>query len=102
MRLPNRTVEGRQFSTSIIDAVWEKAWPVTGYDPNLWRRDKCGALIRKFYFGDIESQFGWEIDHVKPVSEGGSDALINLEPMQWENNRHKGDNWPSWECKIKG
>ncbi|MCL5268801.1 MAG: HNH endonuclease [Bacteroidetes bacterium] len=102
MRLPNRTVEGREFSNSIVDAVWEKAYAVAGYDPSLWRRDKCGALIRKLYYGDIQSQFGWEIDHVRPVSEGGTDALINLEPMQWENNRHKGNSWPSWECKIKG
>ncbi len=102
MRLPSTTVEGRQFSKTIIEAVWEKAPKVSGYDPDLWRRDQCGALIRRAHYGDTESRFGWEIDHVRPVSEGGSDALINLEPMQWENNRHKGDNYPSWECVVKG
>ncbi len=101
MSITNATAEGRQFSNSMVDAVWEKAYVVEGYDPNLWRRDKCGALIRKLHFGDTDSKFGWEIDHVKPVSEGGSDALINLEPLQWENNRHKGNNWPSWECRVK-
>jgi hypothetical protein len=26
--------------------------------------------------------------------------LNNLQPLQWENNRHKGDNYPNWSCKI--
>jgi len=47
------------------------------------------------------AQWGWEIDHKKPVANGGTDDLDNLQPLQWENNRHKGDNWPNWDCKVK-
>ena len=36
--------------------------------------------------GDRNSDHGWEIDHIKPASDGGSDDLINLRPLQWENN----------------
>jgi 5-methylcytosine-specific restriction endonuclease McrA len=44
------------------------------------------------------SKYGWEIDHIKPVSKGGTDDLSNLQPLQWENNRRKGDNYP-WHCR---
>ncbi len=50
------------------------------------------------YGKTIENGVGWEIDHIKPVSESGTDDLSNLQPLQWENNRLKGDNWPTWKC----
>jgi len=48
--------------------------------------------------GDHQSKFGWEIDHIRPVSKGGSDRLDNLQPLYWENNRRKGDTYP-WYCE---
>ncbi len=48
-----------------------------------------------------EENLGWEIDHVYPVSKGGTDDLANLRPMNWQNNRSKNENYPSYKCVIK-
>lgn len=72
-------------------SVWKKGKPIQGYDISLWCRDCYGATINYSDHGDINSKYGWEIDHIVPKAKGGSDDLINLQPLQWENNRKKGD-----------
>lgn len=69
-------------------AVWFKAQAVEGQDGNAWRKDACGAWIGWRFYGDRNSQYGWEIDHIDPH---GGDALSNLRPLQWENNLAKSD-----------
>lgn len=78
--------------------VWVKAQPIIGQDPSLWRSDACGGIMRFTDHGDTNSKFGWEIDHMKPVALGGTDDIANLQPLHWENNRKKGDNYP-WYCQ---
>ena len=90
---------GKAFPQSTIDAVWQKGIVVTGYDSNEYRKDACSAWIRKASYG-TEGEYGWEIDHIKPVAKNGSDDLSNLQPLHWKNNRHKGDDYPSWSCAI--
>ena len=89
--------DGNTFGEDIIEAVWEKGVP----DPNFtsFRRDKCNASMQRGRYGKTV-QFGWEIDHIKPVSKGGTDDLSNLQPLQWENNRHKADDFPEWSCRM--
>lgn len=79
------------FDDKTIQAVWEKGNVVYGYDPDLWRKDQCGAWMGRSYYGNRNSEYGWEIDHIKPVSRGGSDALTNLRPLQWKNNVSRQD-----------
>lgn len=73
-------------STDIVQQVWEKGTIVANNGPNSWRKDQCGAWIARDRYGDRQSMYGWEIDHIKPESEGGGDEISNLRPLQWENN----------------
>ena len=70
--------------------VWEKAHSIRGKNPDQYRRDAEGNVIRHASYGTL-GKFGWEIDHKIPKSKGGSDAENNLRALHWEANREKGD-----------
>jgi hypothetical protein len=88
---------GNDFLKSEIDAVWNKGSIVAGYDSRNIRKDMCGSYIQYSAYGDVNSKYGWEIDHIKPLSKGGSDDFSNLQPLHWRTNRDKADNYP-WRC----
>jgi len=100
-RQPNTTRDGRSFNEATIQAVWNKAQTVSGWDSAKHRKDSCGVVIARASHGTT-GEMGWEIDHIMPVAKGGGDELGNLQPLQWQNNRHKGDNWPDWSCAVRG
>lgn len=99
---PGKTTSNKNFDASMVEAVWQKAYLILGVDPTVTRKDTCGAPIARNQYGVIvPGGMGWEIDHVLPVSRGGSDALANLQPMQWQNNRAKSDSLlRQWDCQI--
>lgn len=92
----------KRWSDDQIKAVWSKGKMVSGYDPNEYRQDVAGAWMRYSEYGNTahELGLGWEIDHCKPESKGGEDELPNLRPLQWANNRTKGDDYPQWSSAI--
>ncbi len=97
-RQQNTTSRGGGFDENTIEAVWRKGTPEPNYAN--FRKDVCGASMQRSKYVKTE-QWGWEIDHIKPVAKGGTDDLSNLQPLQWENNRKKGDDYPNYSCAIR-
>lgn len=97
VRNHNTDRNGSNWSQETIRVVWNKATIVPGYDLNVWRKDKCGKFINYSQHGNRNSDYGWEIDHINPVSNGGGDELSNLQPLHWNNNARKGDSL-NWRC----
>ena len=81
----NTDVSGEAFSDSLQEKVWKNK--MNDKDSG---KDECDNFIVKAQYGK-QTDTGWEIDHIKPVSKGGTDHLSNLRPLQWEANRKKGD-----------
>lgn len=96
-RNPNTDRNGGAWTHETKSAVWYKASAIPDYDSNVWRRDKCGKVIKWSEHGNRNSENGWEIDHINPVSNGGGDHIDNLQPLHWSNNASKADSL-NWRC----
>ncbi len=73
-----------------INKAWNSAKPIRGKDPDQYRQDPYGNVMARSSYGKNTSQ-GWEVDHIKPTARGGSDATRNLQALNTEVNREKGD-----------
>ena len=97
IRRQNTDIFGNIFPDDLITKVWVKGQIVSTHDMNFYRKDKCGYWIQFSAYGNTNSDYGWEIDHINPVSNGGGDNIANLQPLYWKNNRSKG-NTLNWKC----
>lgn len=98
-----------RFKENLLNQVWERAQKVDEYDESKVRKDACGAWIIRELYGNTESPFGWEVDHIYPesklraknVPENMIDDPINLRPLNWKNNQSKGADYPSYQATMK-
>ena len=82
-------------SEEFLEAIWNKGRKVPGHEPDKWRKDQCGAWIKRSEYGKRSSPCGWEVDRISP---GGSYTLSNCRPLQWKNNNTKGNG--RLKCRV--
>ncbi len=75
--------------------AWNGANIIKGENPDVWRKDKYGDTIKYSSYGTY-GEYGWEVDHKNPKSNGGTDHLRNIQALHTETNREKSDN-----CNFK-
>lgn len=81
-----------QFSDERLEQIWDKGQVIRGKDPDLYRKDKFGNVMYRHSYGKT-SEMGWNVDHSKPQSLGGTDHLNNLQPMNSRANSAKGNKY---------
>ena len=84
--------------------IWQKALIVPGVSGDLYRKDVCGAWIRRDMYGRVgkdepKNSCRWTVDHIDPDIRDGPHLMDNLRPLQWYNNVAKGDG--PLTCPIK-
>ncbi len=72
------------------EKAWNNAKPIKGKDKKNYRQDSYGKTMYKASHGK-SSVMGWDVDHIKPKSKGGSDATRNLQALNSNVNRSKGN-----------
>ena len=96
------------WSEDQIQDAWDRAITVEGYDKDRFRKDACGAWIIRDKYGDKDSLYGWEIDHIVPqsileekgLSRSYIDNPLNLRALQHDNNASKSDDYPSYTAVV--
>ena len=64
------------------DDAWEKAKPIRGQNPDVWRKDAYANKIRYASYG-TQGEYGWELDHKNPKANGGTNNPRNIQPLHW-------------------
>jgi len=73
-----------------LDRIFDKAKFVSEENEKKgFRKDVCEAWIQRSQHGNTKSPYGWQVDHIKPDSKGGSDDIGNLRPLHWKNNQSR-------------
>jgi len=93
-RIPNSKLDGNPYDHDTIRSVWEKATRQPGFE--TFSLDHRGATINVFEYGQ-RSAYGWIIDHIVPLTQGGTDDVSNLRPLHWKHFDPNTDDPPPSE-----
>ena len=71
--------------------IWLKSTKVIkGASHDLFALDYHDNEIHYFCYGNRNSSFGWEIDHIIPEALGGRTIFDNLRAIHWRTNARGG------------
>ena len=76
------------WSEDQIQYVWNRAIVVEGFDQSRFRKDACGAWIIREKYGDNDSLYGWEIDHIVPQTLLEKKGLLSQLYSSCDIGRH--------------
>ena len=87
-----------------INSLAKKVWKYQFGDSN-WGIDPFGLKVLKSAFGDKNSRFGWNIDHIIPLSGfagvSGRDSIENMQVMNIFSNEQKANKrFGKFECCL--
>ena len=71
------------FDDETVQQVWDKGRAVHDREPEVWRKDACGAWIRREHYGREHSEYGWKIAN---ISSGTPGEVDNLRPFHLQND----------------
>lgn len=63
--------------------------------------DFCGREIAKAAYNDRNSKYGWNVDHILPLSRGGKTADHNLICCHILTNDEKADKFPCFKANAR-
>ena len=82
-----------------------KKWAIDCYGTWICREDYGDTTTLRTGSDGKRYNYGWEIDHIRPKSsyknENDADFYNNYEPVHWENNREKSNNYPEFYIDSK-
>lgn len=59
--------------------------------------DYAGRVMKKSACGNPNSMYHPTLDHIRPLSKGGSDVLDNIVICHRDTNEEKANNFPHWK-----
>ena len=63
--------------------------------------DYAGRLMKKSACGNPNSRFHPTFDHIRPLSQGGTNVLDNIVICHRDTNEEKADCFPHWKVNGK-
>ena len=98
----------REDALELWDAIFgNEQWAVDCFGTWMYREDYGDTETKRLRPNGTGKRFsyGWEVDHIRPKSdfknESEADFANNYEPVHWNNNREKADNYPQFAIKDK-
>ena len=92
--------DGKRYQVQTADNAGHAIYKIGDKRMSFWERefgdctqavDFAGRVIQKGAYGQFNSKYGWDIDHIKPLAEGGSDTDDNKQIVHVKTNDEKAD-----------